>query len=73
LPKDSQQGLGIDWIRDDPSVKLGPLALSVELAEIEQELKGVVPDFKIVGISPLDFTGFLWRFVVSIHQDLDDH
>jgi hypothetical protein len=32
-----------------------------------------VPNFKIIGISPFDFTDFLRRFVVLIHQDLDDH
>jgi len=48
-----EQSPGIDWVGDDPSVELGPLALGVKLAEVEEKFEGIMANFKIVGITSL--------------------
>jgi hypothetical protein len=48
-------------------MKLRLLALGVELAEIEQELKGVVPDLKVVGVPPLKRASVLGVLAFMLH------
>ena len=72
LPEGLQQSLRVAGAGDDPGVKVRLVALGIELAEVEHELKGVVADIEIVSVSPFELAGgTLLLQAVRISQRLE--
>jgi hypothetical protein len=65
LPERLEQGLRIDWVADNPSMKLSPRVFGVVLAEVEDKLEGVVAHLEVVGISPFEPARFP-RILISM-------
>lgn len=67
LPEGFQQGLCVSRSRNDPGMKVLFFVLRIKLAAFDQELEGVVPDFKVVGVSSLKLVAILGGFTFMVH------
>jgi hypothetical protein len=72
LPQGLQQYLGEGRAGNDPSMQLRLFTSGVELATIDDELKGVMPDLEIVGVPPLKWrwTSTLLVFITHEHSPI---
>lgn len=68
LPKGLEQSLRINRAGDDPDIQPRLLAVRVVLAEVKQELNGVMTYLEVVGISTFNRIGIPRDLVVRIHQ-----
>jgi hypothetical protein len=52
-------------------MELDPLALSIQLAEVESEFEGIVADLEVIRVAPFQLAYCSRRLIVLIHRDLD--
>src|SRR5262247_1817362 len=68
LPESLKQFLRINRASNDPGVHLRLLLVRVVLAEVKQELDGVVADLEVISISPFNRVSTPKALVVRTHQ-----